>query len=200
MRATVLGEMPATNWTVVVPVKGGPAAKSRFGGQPADRAALALAMALDTVEVALTVAAVIVVAPTALAAAFEELGATVVDDPGEGLIAAIEAGLAATNKHSGSAVLLGDVPAVRPDELRQVLTIATDRVMVADADGTGTVLIAAPAGVPHEVRFGAGSRNAHLAAGYRELLEPLPGLRRDVDVAENLVGLQTGPRTSRLRS
>lgn len=184
-------------FTIVVPVKGGPDAKSRLDDP--DRAALALAMALDTVEAALEVAPVIVVAPADLASDFEELGATVLPDPGTGLTGAIEAGLAAVPAGHGSAVLLGDVPGMQPVELAAALAAATDRVMVADADGVGTVLVAAPPGVAHEIGFGAGSRARHRASGYRELLEPWPGLRRDVDVAANLEGLAAGPRTTALR-
>ena len=187
--------MPA-DFTIVVPVKGGPDAKSRFGGP--DREALALAMALDTVEAALAIARVIVVTPRELAAEFEALGASVLDDPGMGLLAAIERGLAAVPAEHGSAVLLGDVPGAQPTELAAVLAAATERVMVADADGVGTVLIAAPPGVTHTPGFGADSRETHRASGYRELLDPWPGLRRDVDVTANLEGLATGPRTTAL--
>lgn len=191
-------ERAAPEWTVVIPVKGGAAAKSRFGGDPADRAELALAMALDTVEAALVVASVIVVVPDEFAAPFRALGASVVTDPDAGLTAAIERGLAEAPPRHGRAVLLGDVPAMTAAELAAALAMATDRVLVADADGTGTVLIAAPPGVMHDVGFGPDSRARHRARGYRELVEPWPGLRRDVDVAENLVGLTTGPRTRAL--
>lgn len=184
-------------FTIVIPVKGGPDAKSRLDDP--DRAALARAMALDTVEAALAVAPVIVVAPVNLAKDFEELGAVVLPDPGSGLIGAIEAGLGLVPAGHGSAVLLGDVPGVQPAELAAALAAATERVMVADADGVGTVLLAAPPGVTHELGFGVDSRARHLASGYRELVEPWPGLRRDVDVAANLVGLAAGPRTTALR-
>lgn len=190
-------EFTGAPFTIVVPVKGGPDAKSRLDDP--DRAALALAMALDTVEAALAVAPVIVVAPPSLFAGFAALGAVVLPDPGAGLIAAIESGLAAVPASRGSAVLLGDVPGVQPVELAAALAAATERVMVADADGVGTVLIAAPPGVTHQPGFGAGSRALHRASGYRELLEPWPGLRRDVDVAANLEGLAAGPRTTALR-
>ena len=85
------------DWTVVVPVKGTASAKSRFGGPADARAALARAMALDTVEAvlrALRVTAVIVVTASDDAAQFESLGAMVVrEEPGAGLLAAIGVGL-----------------------------------------------------------------------------------------------------------
>jgi 2-phospho-L-lactate guanylyltransferase len=87
-----------SSWIVVVPVKGTPAAKSRFGGDAAHRAALAEAMALDTVEAVLatlSVSQVIVVTSAVAAASFEALGARVVVDTGDGLNAAIAVGIAA---------------------------------------------------------------------------------------------------------
>lgn len=181
-----------TSWTIVVPVKGTSAAKTRLGGD--DR--LAMAMALDTVEAALAVAPVIVVTSAAAQAAFEELGATVVPDPGTGLLGAIAAGLAATS--GATAVLLGDLPAVRPAELAAALDAAARHPLsiVADADATGTALAAATPGATHALAFGPGSRAAHVAAGYVELAGEWPGLRRDIDLAEHLDGLELGPRTA----
>lgn len=181
-----------SSWTIVVPVKGTSAAKSRLGGN--DR--LAMAMALDTVEAALAVAPVIVVTSAAARAAFEQLGARVVSDPGTGLIGAISAGLAGAP--GATAVLLGDLPAVRPAELAAALDAAARHPLsiVADADATGTALAAATPGAAHALAFGPGSRAAHVAAGYVELAGEWPGLRRDIDLAEHLDGLTLGPRTA----
>lgn len=190
-------------------MKGTREAKSRFGGT--DNRALALAMALDTVEAALAVAPVIVV--TTDGEPFVELGATVIADPGAGLNAAIAAGLdAAATSHanakanananeSGTAVLLGDLPGVRPSELAAALDAAGGHPLsiVADADGTGTALAAATAGHEHRLAFGAGSRGQHVANGYIELLGDWPGLRRDIDTAEQLASIEhLGVRTAAL--
>lgn len=192
-------------------MKGTREAKSRFGGT--DNRALALAMALDTVEAALAVAPVIVV--TTDGEPFVELGATVIADPGAGLNAAIAAGLdaAATSQgkakananananESGTAVLLGDLPGVRPSELAAALDAAGGHPLsiVADADGTGTALAAATAGDEHRLAFGAGSRGKHVANGYIELLGDWPGLRRDIDTAEQLASIEhLGARTAAL--
>ena len=70
-----------TDWTVVIPVKGTPDAKSRLGAS----AEMAMAIALDTVEAALMVAPVIVVTSGGAAPAFATLRATVVNDAGGGL-------------------------------------------------------------------------------------------------------------------
>ena len=180
-----------SQWTIVVPVKGTVAAKSRL----AATAELALAIALDTVEAALAVAPVIVVTPAA--APFAALGARVVADPGGGLSAAIDTGIAVAQ--GNIAVLLGDLPALRPEELQTALDAAAahPRAFVPDADGTGTVLITST--TDHASAFGAGSAQRHREAGYVELDLPADsGLRSDVDTAEQLERLRgrLGKRTT----
>ncbi len=182
-----------TDWVVVVPVKGTAGSKSRLDAS----LELARAIALDTVEVALTVAPVVVVTDAASATDFVSLGARVVDDPGAGLNAAIAAGVDAAGVGVATAVLLGDHPALRSEELRDALAAASGvpRALVADADGTGSALTTALPGERHQFEFGEGSRQAHAAAGYLELEGNWPGLRRDVDTAADLEGLNLGPRT-----
>ena len=184
-------------FVIVIPVKGGASAKSRLGGDAEFRAALARAMALDTIEAALAVAPVIVVTGHELAADAAALGATVVADPGLGLNAAIEAGLGRVSTGAITAVLLGDLPGLDPRELRAALAAAkSDRNFVADADGVGTVLTVAR--TSHALRFGPHSREAHASEGYVELLEPWPSLRRDVDLPQHLEQLTSGARTLRM--
>jgi 2-phospho-L-lactate/phosphoenolpyruvate guanylyltransferase len=178
--------------TIVIPVRG-PGAKSRLDSPL--RAELARAMALDTIEAALEVAPVIVVTDETMRVDAEALGARTVTDPGTGLNRAIEAALSHTTKRT--AVLLGDVPGLDPDELQAALAEAAahDRAMVADADGDGTVLLVAAL---HELNFGPGSRRLHAASGYVELTTPWLTLRRDVDLLEHLDGLGSGRRTLEL--
>jgi 2-phospho-L-lactate guanylyltransferase len=186
--------MPA-DWTIVIPVKGTPSAKSRLGGS----AALAHAIALDSVEAALGAGRVIVVTSASSSADFADLGAVVVRDGGGGLNAAIAQGIVAAGG-SAVAVLLGDVPALQVSELAGALASAERHPLafVPDADGDGTVLITALRAADHAPAFGPGSRAAHLAAGYVELEVPVDsGLRRDVDTAAQLAALapRVGPRT-----
>ncbi len=181
------------DWTIVIPVKGAAvASKSRFG--PGDHRDLTLAMALDTVEAALAVAPVIVV--TVGGAEFQSLGARVVQERGTDLIEAIEQGLAEAAT-ANTAVLLGDHPALLPEELAAALEAAVGHplAMVADHDGSGTALVTALAGADHRLAFGSGSRAAHLSNGYAELTGQWPGLSRDIDVPDHLDGLRLGRRT-----
>lgn len=210
---------------LVIPVRGGDRGKSRLGLEQPRRSALAATFALDTVAAACGAARVgEVVVVGALAEPLE--GVTVVADPGEGLLAAVRAGLAAlrtSTAQSGAgagadagavagagasaaptAVLLGDLPALRPVELDAALAAAAlhDRAFVPDAEGSGTSLIVARAGVPHSPAFGPDSAARHRAAGYVELSLPASsGLRRDVDTLDQLraaASLALGPRTRAL--
>jgi 2-phospho-L-lactate guanylyltransferase len=133
------------------------------------------------------------------------LGAAVVHDPGRGLNDAVRAGVRAASTaaaHHGAAllrpdgggrahdprapegvaVLLGDLPALRPADLLAALHAAAAHLLavVPDADGTGTVLLTAREG--HlEPAFGSGSAARHTAAGHQRLELDLPHLRTDVD-------------------
>ncbi|WP_119696431.1 2-phospho-L-lactate guanylyltransferase [Microbacterium halotolerans] len=147
---------------------------------------------------------------------------TVVADPANGLNAAIAAGLATASARR-SAAMLGDLPALRPADLDGALAHAVDPVhlrrsprfdrdpprsaqtngralVVADADGTGTTLLAHAH--PELLRFGADSYARHLAAGAAPLDVPTSStLRQDVDTAAHLTaarGLGLGPRTAAL--
>ena len=185
--------MQHSQWTVVIPVKGTPAAKSRLGGS----AQLADALALDTVEAALGAAAVIVVTPLDNAAAFEVLGARVVPDAGGGLSGAVATGIQAA-ADGPVAVLLGDLPALQSSELSAALAAAStrERSFVPDSEGSGTTLISST--TDHAPAFGAGSAQRHRDNGYVELdVAADSGLRSDVDTPEQLARLEgrLGPRT-----
>lgn len=183
--------------SIVIPVRG-TNAKSRLD-HPL-RSELARAMALDTIAAAVQVADVIVVTDETMRLDAESLGARTVADEGHGLNRAIESGLGVISTGSITGVLLGDIPALDPAELREALEAAAAHplAMVADADGSGTVLVVAQPGIEHRVAFGVGSRGAHLANGYVELLDPWVTLRRDIDRVQQLHGLTLGPRTAAL--
>jgi 2-phospho-L-lactate guanylyltransferase len=197
---------PARRWTVVLPLKGGTAAKSRLGGPPD----LARALALDTLDAILAARCVgrvlVVTADDATAAESAALGAAVVAErrPGAGLLSALADGLAAAAPRASVAVILGDLPALTPSDVDTAL-IACERalppsgsVVVPDADGTGSVLLAGRRAADLEPAFGPGSADAHARRGAVRLDLALPRLRRDVDRPDDLAAataLGLGPRT-----
>jgi 2-phospho-L-lactate guanylyltransferase len=130
-------------WTVIIPVKALPNAKSRLTAASPDDAAharLVTAMRRDTAHAArnaATVARVLIVA----------------DRSGDPTAALADA---------------ADHP----------------RAFVADAAGTGTTLLTARAGVPLRPAFGPGSAARH--ARDAVAISGGPGLRTDVDTAEDL--------------
>jgi 2-phospho-L-lactate/phosphoenolpyruvate guanylyltransferase len=189
-------------WTVIVPVKRLERAKSRLSAAlpRAERADLVLEMARSTVAAALACLPVsrvlIVTADPFVRRALS--GVEFVDDPGGGLNAALRHAAALAPPSLGVAALTADIPALRPSELSAALTASRVRSFVPDLPGTGTVLLAAPAGVPLDPRFGAGSAAAHEASGAVRLRGDWPTLRRDVDTADDLAAayaLGWAPRT-----
>lgn len=193
----------------MIPVKRLTAAKSRLrGAVPAHRHAdLALAMVRDTATAVLSgdaVGELIVVTDDAVVReAMTALGARVVPDrPGADLNGAMRYGadeVAGLSRHR--AVLAGDLPALRPSQLDEALLTAGRRSFVADAAGTGTVLLAVPPGQELDPHFGIGSAGAHERSGARPLTGDWPGLRQDVDTPADLatvVALGAGRHTCEL--
>jgi 2-phospho-L-lactate guanylyltransferase len=187
-----------TGWTLVLPVKGGPAAKSRLGGPPQLAAAI-VRDCLDAVTACPDVVRVLVVTSERQAAALaRRMRADVVPErrPGAGLVEAVRDGIrAAADRPGPVAVLLADVPAARPEDVGQALR-ATDAALAAhpaaamavvpDAEGTGTVLLAARSAEALDPAFGPGSAAEHARRGAVRLELELPRLRRDVDTAADL--------------
>lgn len=195
---------------LVVPVKPLAAAKSRLRGgvRGVAHERLALAFALDTVAAALAcgaVAEVLVVTDDVVAGqTLGELGAWVVPDkPRAGLNPAVRHGSSLVPERPVAA-LAADLPALRSAELGAALDAATRagrRCFVPDAPGTGTVLLAAPAGADLEPRFGTGSAHTHEVSGAARLTGDWPTLRQDVDTAADLAAasrLGLGPSTAAL--
>lgn len=199
-------------WTLVVPLKPLPQAKSRLADTADDglRPGLALAFAQDTVAAALgcpAVRDVVVVTNDALAAReLAALGAgTVPDLPRAGLNAALVHGatvVVAARRAASVAALNADLPALRPAELARVLDAAArfPRSFLADSAGLGTTLLAASRGRELRPQFGVGSRALHRASGAVELtLDAVDSVRQDVDTGGDLraaLALGVGPRTA----
>jgi 2-phospho-L-lactate guanylyltransferase len=208
----MLKVMPAPEsftWTLVVPVKTLVAAKTRLSAAAGPhRAALAVAIACDTVEAALScalVARVVVVTGDPVAAeALGGVGAHVVGDPEAGLNAALRRGAQEAVRLAPAdpvGALQADLPALRPAELALVLTAAAefDQMFLPDAVEVGTTFYGVRPGVPFTPGFGGESRDRHLRRGAKELcLDGIDSVRRDVDTPDDLrvaLALGVGPRT-----
>ncbi|GIG86477.1 2-phospho-L-lactate guanylyltransferase [Plantactinospora endophytica] len=189
--------MGERNWTVVVPVKRLGAAKSRLRGavHGVPHELLALALAEDTVEAVLACAAVrellVVTGDPQAARTLGRPGVRIVPEPSTaGLNPAFARG-AGLVSGGPVAALTADLPALRPNELAEALRAAEAgppgvRRFVADAPGTGTVLLTAATGAALDPRFGPHSAAAHASSGARPLTGAWPTLRRDVDTPADL--------------
>jgi len=177
-------------WRLIVPVKGQLAAKTRLH-PPAGvaRADLAHAFALDTITAVVACLPpdhLIAVTSDELTATFvQDQGGTVVADSGEGLNRAVRQGIEYVQRVLGpgpTAVLLGDIPALRPKDLVDALAVCSlhARALVPDASGTGTVLLSALSPLDLHPRFGVNSAREHGRDCVRLELD-LPALRTDVD-------------------
>lgn len=194
------------SWWVVVPVKGGVAAKSRLRRSLDDSAVIA-AVAHDTLDVTARVvgpARVLVVTADPEETAYARAaGHVVVRDPGSGLNQACRAGIAAAHAAGAVhvAVLLGDHPALTRTELEGALRMGEGHptFFVPDHSGTGTALVGSTTGRAPELAFGPGSATGHTELGHVRLEIDAPGLRHDVDDGDSLrwamTHLTLGPRT-----
>jgi 2-phospho-L-lactate/phosphoenolpyruvate guanylyltransferase len=197
-----MGHMCPEAVHAVIAVKHLDHAKSRLADRlpPGDRARLVLAMLSDTVTAALAagLASVTVVTPDpAVGAAVLPLGAHTHPDPAaagdpDGLNTALAAAAAAVRDRHGPVDLLAlqaDLPALRPEELADMLVVAPPqgRAVVADHAGTGTTALLVRDGTaPLAPLFGARSAQPHIASGAKDLAGEWPGLRLDVDTAADL--------------
>lgn len=212
----------APRWVIVVPVKSTTRAKTRLVTEPEgliDNAALAAAFAYDTVEAALTsdqVRLVLVVTDDLeLSEGMRELGAVVVQEDTE--LPIESPGFARLNEaitygedvarfaHDARfvAVLTGDLPALKGDELSAVLTEAShyQRSFVADSTGIGTALLAAGPASRLDPRFGYDSAASHLSTGAAPIKVAARSVRSDIDTLLDLheaAGLGLGTRTALL--
>jgi 2-phospho-L-lactate guanylyltransferase len=188
-------------WTIVVPLKSLPAAKSRLvGASPDPQAHWALVEAIraDTLAVAQTVGRVLIVADREPS---QPMPWPILIQRATGLNAALsEAAAHSTTRwpQDGVVALVGDLPALHADELSAALDRGEqyERSYVCDASGLGTTLLAARPGTALLPAFGPGSAERHAAIA--QLLPAGPGLRLDVDTAEDLDAareLGVGPAT-----
>ena len=185
------------SWAVVVPVKRLAHAKTRLGLTAGERARLALAMAEDTIGAcagASAVRRVVVVTddPAGAAMAVDAGAVVVADEPDAGLNAALRHGAmqaAQSDAGLGIVTVSSDLPALRATDLDAVLAAAAPyrRSIVADAAGTGTVLLAAATIEDFQPAYGEHSRDAHTRNGAIDVTPAADlRLRRDVDTIADL--------------
>ncbi|MEU1544629.1 2-phospho-L-lactate guanylyltransferase [Nocardia sp. NPDC005745] len=186
----------------VIAVKSLDQAKSRLADRlrPEHRARLVLAMLADTVTATAAVGEVVsvtVVTPDPeVAGLARALGADVHPEPrgpqAGGLNTALAATAAALRGAHGPIDLLAlqaDLPALRPEELSDMLAAAPRglRSIVVDHEGSGTAaLVVRDPVAALDPRFGPGSARSHIEAGAVDLTGDWPGLRLDVDTAADL--------------
>jgi 2-phospho-L-lactate/phosphoenolpyruvate guanylyltransferase len=191
----------------VIAVKSLDQAKSRLADRlrPEHRARLVLAMLADTVTAAVAapeIVSVTVVTPDpAVADLARTLGAAVHPEPRRDLVdptdpdslntALTDAATALRHLHGPIDLLAlqADLPALRPEELSDMLTSAPIgvRSVVVDHAGSGTAaLLVRDTSAALDPRFGPGSAHNHIAAGAIDLIGDWPGLRLDVDTADDL--------------
>ncbi len=172
---------------VVIPYRGD--AKRRVS--PGLRAAVAVAMLGDVVEVALDVGHVLVVTNDATVV---PAGVEVVDDPGDGLGAAVLAALGRIDGHA--LVVNADLPASTPAALRRLATAGL--ALVEARDGSTNAL-----SLPHVALFSPlyGPRSADRFRAHAPFATMrIPELEIDVDTDADLerIGMPVGPRTRAL--
>ncbi len=198
----------SAGWALVLPVQRAGRAKSRLvAPDGVDHEALARAIALDSLAAVrgsnLVGHRVVVTSDEVVGPAAAGAGDTVLVDPGSGLSAAIRLAVSHVVKAlpgTPVAVLLADVPALHAAQLTEALrAVSVHRsAFVPDAEGTGTVLLAARDPADLRPAFGAESASRHEQGGATRLVLALPRLRRDVDTAAALaqaVELGVGPAT-----
>lgn len=193
-------------WTVLIPAKSLPAAKSRLAASTGDAEAhesLVRALRADTIAAARSAHGVARVVAVVDAPGSDIEGADLVlVQSGSGLNDALREGwraCAARWPADGVAALVGDLPALRPEELTAALAeaAAAPCAYVADSQSTGTTLLTARPGARLEPHFGAGSAARH--SRFAASVAAGPGLRQDVDTDSDLVialRIGVGPHTT----
>lgn len=200
----------STSFALLLPVKPWHRAKSRLGHEPAVRSAdFARAFALDAIAAAQRCPAVGHVYVVTAQAGFLPAGSQILPDEGSGdLNAALRTAVATLRERHPRvpvAAMCADLPSLRAADLTEALDEVARygaRSFVADADGTGTTLLAAVDGDLTPL-FGAGSARRHLESGAAPVTAAAPSLRRDVDTLDDLEqarALGVGPHTRALLS
>lgn len=194
--------------SAVVPVKRLPEAKSRLRLPADQRAALALAFALDTVDALraspVVAGTLVVSSDPEVTSHLHRMGVDVVPDDTSGLHDAVGVGVEAAEKRwpdLGIAVVPADLPSLRPEDVEEVVRLAkaTDGAFVPDHAGTGTTIVVHRPGRSAATRYGPSSASRHREIGLTPLEHAPQRARLDVDTLQDLdiaLTLGVGPRTA----
>ena len=193
----------------VIAVRGGPTSKSRCAAAlpPGDRSLLTQLMLQDMIAAATRTASLTriwVVTPTESLAIFARRhGARVIEQTSQGLNAAFALALdviGQTAPYAPVALLPGDLPLLRPDDVEAAVALTQSAEVVlspACSDG-GTGAIVLRAGVRLPLAYGPDSFARHrreaVAAGLSSSLFEAASLGRDIDRPEDLAFLLENPR------
>lgn len=193
-------------WSILIPVKQIPLAKSRLQGDRAKRSELARAFACDAVSAAMEVVGADGVYVATVDREFglwaEISGANVLwDAPAGPLNSTIGHALQTVPSHWPLCILAADLPCATPMALSNLLSAASEhhRSFLSDAAGTGTTALLSLTPTDVVPRFGERSAAAHAADGFvRVDAAEAHRLRRDVDTNVDLwdaIRIGVGPYT-----
>lgn len=184
---------------VLIPVKPLSRAKSRLRYDIGDDApSLVVAMMLDVVAACRSCSAVtrtiVVTDDPGAAEACRQVGAEVLPDgTDEGLNTALTTACRTVHASNPQTLIIyqpADCPAVAGADFAALAAAASGSVgpvFVPDIRGTGTTAVALPPGVARSPHYGPDSRQAHLAAGWSELMGPgWRRMRHDIDRLQDL--------------
>jgi 2-phospho-L-lactate guanylyltransferase len=179
-------------YALLVPVKTLSLAKSRLSAPRAhERAELMRAFARDVLAAATTCPVVAQVYVVTDETGFDDDLVTRLPDEGDGDLnralvhASVRARLA--DPALGVAAVFADLPCLSAEDLGTALGAGLSaRWFVADAEGSGTALLAAGPGVDLDPHFGVGSARRHEESGAVPVRAAVPTVRRDVDTDADL--------------
>ncbi len=185
-----------TTIAVVIPIKAFEQAKDRLSGvlSAVQRSRLARATALGVLE-SVRGSPVFVVCNDRDVSDWAQLhGASVVQQSGSGLNAAVQEGISAAHEYERVMIVHSDLPL--PNNLRELLgsTVASNTVtIVPDRHRDGTNVLIIPSGVDFHCHFGAQSFSAHVTEANKlglaiEILED-DELGVDIDTPDDLLVL-----------
>jgi 2-phospho-L-lactate guanylyltransferase len=190
-------------FALLVPVKPLSAAKTRLALDGDRTRMLMRAFAADAVTAAARSPLVAGLYVVSNQPDLDLLGVTVLPDEGagdlNGALAAAARRVRASRPGLGLAALCADLPCLVEPDLTAALSATAARWFVADAEGSGTTLLATVPGRDLEPCFGPGSAARHAATGAVPHRDGVPTVRLDVDTTADLdaaVALGVGPHTA----